>query len=171
MRNVKRYGLLGNIEDAHYVKYTIDAARLAGLSSSLGVQTASRKPSCGQNNVASVAAGALVLERKSSVTTGDSDSAPGGKSGGGGREAANEFKAQRKCGGEGGGTGKGCAVGLGGPNSGNLDVSFLWPYICMKRADKHMSRNNDKETRRKKNNFRKKQLARCSGLSVRCATS
>ena len=125
MRNVKRYGLLGNIEDAHYVKYTIDAARLAGLSSSSGVQIDSRQPCCGQNNVASVATGALVLEGKSSVTTVDSDSAPRGKPGGGGREAANELKAQRKCGGEGGGTGKGLAVGLAGPNSGNREVSSL----------------------------------------------
>lgn len=32
MRATKRYGLTGNMEDAHYVMYAADAARRAGLS-------------------------------------------------------------------------------------------------------------------------------------------
>lgn len=32
MRNIKRYGLMGNMEDAHYVRYALDAARRAGLA-------------------------------------------------------------------------------------------------------------------------------------------
>lgn len=32
MRATKRYGLAGNMEDAHYVMYAADAARRAGLS-------------------------------------------------------------------------------------------------------------------------------------------
>lgn len=135
VRNVKRYGLLGNIEDAHYVRYTIDAARVAGLSPE--VQPAFRRPSCGKTNVASVAAGALVLEGKSSVTTGDSDNILGGKSDGAGRKASNGLHAQRKRGGEGGGTGKGCAGGLDNPNSDYLEVKF-----CDKKYQVHVKRDN-----------------------------
>lgn len=32
MRNIKRYGLMGNMEDAHYVMYALAAARRAGLA-------------------------------------------------------------------------------------------------------------------------------------------
>lgn len=31
MRTAREYGLLGNVEDAHYIMYTLDAARRAGL--------------------------------------------------------------------------------------------------------------------------------------------
>lgn len=33
MRTIKRYGLMGNMEDAHYVMYALDAACRAGLAS------------------------------------------------------------------------------------------------------------------------------------------
>lgn len=58
MRTLREYGLMGNMEDAHYLKYTLDAARRAGLVRSnhpapTGQCTASsfttKKPSCEAN--------------------------------------------------------------------------------------------------------------------------
>lgn len=127
MRNVKRYGLLGNIEDAHYVKYTLDAARLAGMSPEL--QPTSRQPSCGRTtNVATVAAGVLVLEGKSSVTASDGNSPPEAKPDGGGRGSASGINAERKRGAGSSGTSKSCSGGLGsgglgGSNSDHLEAS------------------------------------------------
>lgn len=123
MRNVKRYGLLGNIEDAHYVRYTIDAARLAGLSPE--VDPASRQPSCGSTNVAAVAAGALVLEGKSPVTASDGDSPPEVKRDGAGREAANGLTPQQKRGKRGAGAKTRCGAGLGNSNRDHLEASVL----------------------------------------------
>ncbi|CAM9321148.1 unnamed protein product [Ectocarpus sp. 13 AM-2016] len=40
MRTVMRYGLAGNMEDAHYVKYVADAAQRAGLASTNGAAAA-----------------------------------------------------------------------------------------------------------------------------------
>lgn len=31
MRTAREYGMMGNVEDAHYVMYSLDAARRAGL--------------------------------------------------------------------------------------------------------------------------------------------
>lgn len=121
LRNVKRYGLLGNVEDAHYVRYTLDAARMAGLSPEL--QHASRRPSCGRTNVATVAAGALVREGKSSVTPSDGDSPPDTQPDGGGREVANGLSAQRKHGNRGGAAKKGCDGGLEDSNSDYREAS------------------------------------------------
>lgn len=122
VRNVKRYGLLGNIEDAHYVKYTLDAARLAGLSAE--VQRASRNSACGRPNVATVAAGALVLEGRSSVTTGDGGSPADAQPDGGRREtSANGLNARQKHGGKGSDAKHGCGDGLGNSNSDHREAS------------------------------------------------
>ncbi|CAM9478307.1 unnamed protein product [Ectocarpus sp. 8 AP-2014] len=43
MRTVMRYGLVGNMEDAHYVKYAADAAQRAGLASTNGAAAAEMK--------------------------------------------------------------------------------------------------------------------------------
>lgn len=43
MRTVIRYGLVGNMEDAHYVKYAADAAQRAGLASTNGAAAAEMK--------------------------------------------------------------------------------------------------------------------------------
>ncbi|CAM9209134.1 unnamed protein product [Ectocarpus sp. 4 AP-2014] len=43
MRTVVRYGLVGNMEDAHYVKYAADAAQRAGLASTNGAAAAKMK--------------------------------------------------------------------------------------------------------------------------------
>lgn len=121
LRNVKRYGLMGNVEDAHYVRYTLDAARMAGLSPEL--QHAARRPSCGRTNVATVAAGALVLEGKSSVTPSDDDSPADTQPGGGGRDVANGLSAQRKQGDRGGAAKTSCDGGLESSDSDYLEAS------------------------------------------------
>lgn len=43
MRTVMRYGLVGNMEDAHYVKYAADAAQRAGLATTNGAAAAEMK--------------------------------------------------------------------------------------------------------------------------------
>ncbi|CAN0535737.1 unnamed protein product, partial [Ectocarpus sp. 12 AP-2014] len=43
MRTVMRYGLVGNMEDAHYVQYAADAAQRAGLASTNGAAAAQMK--------------------------------------------------------------------------------------------------------------------------------
>ncbi|CAN0183710.1 unnamed protein product, partial [Pylaiella littoralis] len=46
IRTLKRYGLVGNMEDIHYVKYAADAARRSGLSQTEDSQPEASKGSC-----------------------------------------------------------------------------------------------------------------------------